>query len=205
MSLDARIRAALERSSTDVAPDVRRELATVRRRGRRAVIMHRIVYPLVAAAVIAVLALLVPSVLDSVRSQHLHRQPGTGPSPPVSSPTGSFRVDLSGIGGSMAASGLDGLWVMTISENGSIEWTPPARVASGEAHPGAIAEGLPRDTYTISGARFVTDLFRQDLCAGKGVGAYGWIRSGSTLAFTLVDDACAERAAILTSRPWTVQ
>ncbi len=192
MSLDKRVKDALERSSLIVDPDVRRDLSTVRQRTRRAVIRQRITVTLVAAALAALALFFGPRVLDVIRSQrHVPANPpsvSTGPLP------GSYRADLTGAGGSVASSNVDGVWSMTFNGDGSIVWNPP---------PGSdLIESLPRDTYQVSETTFSTNLFARNLCQGSGVGTYGWVRSGGTLTLDATSDDCAVRRAILTSTPW---
>jgi hypothetical protein len=192
MSLDKRVKDALERTALFVDPDVQRDLSSVRRKTRRAVIRQRITVTLVAAALAALAVFLGPKVLDVIRSQ---RQVPAGPPSVAAGPLpGSYRVDLTGAGGPIASSSVDGAWSMTFNGDGSIVWNPP---------PGSgLIESLPRDTYQVSGTTFSTNLFARSLCQGSGIGTYGWVRSGGTLTLDAVSDDCAVRRAILTSTPW---
>jgi hypothetical protein len=192
MSLDKRVKDALERTSLIVDPDVRRDLSTVHRKTRRAVIRQRITVTLVAAALAVGAVFFGPRVLDVIRSQR--QVPASSPSVAVGPLPGSYRVDLTGAGGSIASSRVDGAWSMTFNGDGSIVWNPP---------PGSgLIESLPRDTYQASGTTFSTNLFARSLCQGSGVGTYGWVRSGGTLTLDATSDDCAVRRAILTSIPW---
>jgi hypothetical protein len=192
MSLDKRVKDALERTSLSVDPDVPRDLSSVRRKTRRAVIRQRMTVTLVAAALAAVAVFLGPRVLDVIRSQ---RQVPAGPPSVAAGPLpGLYRVDLTGAGGPIASSSVDGAWSMTFNGDGSIVWNPP---------PGSgLIESLPRDTYQVSGTTFSTNLFARSLCQGSGIGTYGWVRSGGTLTLDATSDDCAVRRAILTSTPW---
>ncbi len=176
MSLDRRLRDALQRSSSVVDPDVGRNLAIVRRRTRRAVIRQRVTTTLLAAAMVAAAVVLGPRLLDIIRSQH--ETPPARPSP--SALVGSYNADLTGAGGPLATARLAGPWTLTLS---------------------GVTEGLPRDTYQVTGTQLVTNLFRS-LCRGSGVGSYSWTRSGGTLTLVTVRDGCQLRRAILTSVPW---
>ena len=192
MSLDKLVKEALERSSQIVDPDVRRDLSTVRRKTRRAVIRRRITVTLVAATLAALAVFLGPRVLDVIRSQR--HVPANPPSESAGPLPGLYRVDLTGLGGSIASSRVDGAWSMTFSGDGSIVWNPP---------PGSgLIEDLPRDTYQVSGTTFSTNLFARSLCQGIGIGTYEWFRSGGTLTLVATSDACVVRRAILTSTPW---
>lgn len=192
MSLDKRVKDALERTSLSVDPDVPGDLSSVRRNTRRAVIRQRIMVTLVAAALAAFAVFLGPRVLDVIRSQR--QVPANPPSVSAGPLPGSYRVDLSGAAGSLASSRVDGAWSMTFSGDGSIVWNPP---------PGSgLIESLPRDTYQVSGTTFSTNLFARSLCQGFGTGTYGWVRFGGTLTLDATSDDCAVRRAILTSTPW---
>ncbi len=190
MSLDRRLRDALQRSSSVVDPDVGRNLATVRRRTRRLVLRQRVTSVLLAAAMVVVVVVAGPWVLDVIGS---HRQPSAArPSP--SALIGTYQVDLTGANGRLAARGLAGSWTLTLNGDGSILWNAP---------PGAdVTEGLPRDTYQVTGAQLVTNLFQTNLCRGSGVGSYSWTRSEGTLTLVAVSDGCELRRTILTSAPW---
>ncbi len=192
MSLDKRMKDALERTSLIVNPDVQRDLSSVHRKTRRAVIRQRITATLVAAALAALALFFGPRVLDVIRNQ---RHVPASPPPVAAGPLpGSYRVDLTGAGGSIASSRVDGAWSMTFDGDGSIVWNPP---------PGSgLIESLPRDTYQVSGATLSTNLFARSLCQGSGIGTYGWVRSGGTLTLDATSDDCAVRRAILTSTPW---
>jgi hypothetical protein len=190
MSLDRRLRDALQRSAVVVDPDVAPNLATVRRRTRRLVIRQRVTSALLAAAMVVVVVVAGPWVLDVIGSQR--ETPAARPSP--SALVGSYKVDLSGADSRLAARGLAGSWMLTLNGDGSVLWNAP---------PGAgVTEGLPRDTYQVTGAQLVTNLFQTNLCRGSGVGSYSWVRSGGTLTLVAVSDGCELRRTILTSAPW---
>jgi hypothetical protein len=190
MSLDRRLREALRRSAAVVDPDVERNLATVRRRTRRLVIGQRVTRALLATAVVAAVVVAGPRLLDVIGGQR--QPPAARPSP--SALVGSYKVDLTGADGQMAARGLAGPWTLTLNGDGSVLWNAP---------PGAdVTEGLPRDTYQVTGAQLVTNLFQASLCRGSGVGSYSWTRSGRTLTLVAVSDGCELRRTILTSAPW---
>lgn len=191
MSLDQRLRGALRRSALVVDPDVKRELWAVRRMTRRVVLRRRVATALLVTGVLAVAVLVGPYMPDVIRSQR--QVLATNPSP--SALVGAYEADLTGVDGALAARGLAGSWTLTLNGDGSILWNPP---------PGSgVAEGLPRDTYQVTGATVVTNLFVSVLCQGTGVGSYSWSRSGGTLAFVAVRDDCELRRLVLTSVPWT--
>jgi hypothetical protein len=191
--LNQRLRDALQRSSLVVSPDVRRNLRAVRRRTRVVIIRRRIVSTLAAAAVVGVTVFVAPHVLDFIQSQR--ETPAFHPPSPTAVAPGRLVGAYLNYGGALARVNLNGPWFLEFKEDGSIVWNPPAGAG--------IAESLPRDTYQMVGNRIVTDLFRNNLCRGKGIGTYSWRRSGGPLTFGFVDDACAARRAVLTSASWT--
>lgn len=69
MSLESRVRDALERSSEVVSPDVRRDLVSVRRKARRAVVFKRVGGALLATALVLAALFLGPRTLDASRSR----------------------------------------------------------------------------------------------------------------------------------------
>ena len=194
MPLDDRVKSALERSTTIVDPDVRRDLATVRRRTSQLALRQRIGGGLLAVALIAGAIFLGPQIVDVIRSQRDTRPADRPTLVPTETLVGSYRADLSGVGGQLAAAGLDGAWTLSFNSDGSLVWNAPAT--------GDVSEGLPRDTYQMSGDRIVTTAFVSELCEG-GVGTYTWERIGSALTLRLVDDTCELRTAVLASEPWS--
>jgi hypothetical protein len=80
MSLDGRVKDALERFSQMVAPDVRRDLVTVRRKARRAVVVKRVGGALLAAALVIAAVSLGPRILEASRSQRPARPGGSAAS-----------------------------------------------------------------------------------------------------------------------------
>jgi hypothetical protein len=195
MSLDTRVRDALERSSLIVDPDVRRELATVRRKTRRAIVRQRIGFTMLAAAAIVAAVFLGPRVLDVIRSQR--EQPATHPSSSPQQIVGFYGADLRASDGpEIRASKLSGLWTMSIRGDGLMVLTPPV---------GAQGVSTLTSTYRIDGDRVVTTAFSRDLCSGVGSGVYRWQRSGASLSFAVEQDPCGVRVAILTAHPWVLR
>lgn len=192
MSLDARVKDALERSSLIVDPDVRRELATVRRKTRRAIVRQRIGFAMLAAAAIVAAVFLGPRVLDVIRSQR--QQPATHPSSSPQQIVGFYGTDLSTTDGpQIRASKLSGLWTMSVRGDGLLVLTPPV---------GAQGVSPLTSTYRVDGDRIVTTAFSRDLCSGIGSGVYRWQRSGALLSLTVDQDPCRIRVAILTAHAW---
>jgi hypothetical protein len=192
MSLDARVRDALERSSSIVDPDVRRELATVRRKTRRAIVRQRIGFTMLAAAAIVAAVFLGPRVIDVIRSQRA--KPATTPSPSPQRIVGSYGASISAADGSKIRSlNLEGRWTLLVQGDGLLRLTPPAGVKGVANTP---------SSYSIDGDRLVTAALSGDLCSAAGPGLYRWGSSGGEMSLTLEDDACRARVQILTAHPW---
>ena len=189
MPLDDRVKGALERSSTIVGPDLRRDLSIVRRKTRRAVIRQRVGTGVLLLVMIVAGVFLGPGVLDVIRSQR--HVPAATPSAPVLS--GTYQADLSGVG-VLASKNLAGPWQIRLSGDGSVLWEAPQ--ASG------VSEGVPNDTYHLTGSSLVTSMFARDLCRGTGAGSYTFTTSTGSLTFSVVSDACDVRRAVLTSVAW---
>jgi hypothetical protein len=192
MSLDARVRDAFERSSLIVDPDVRRELATVRRKTRRAVVRQRIGFTVLAAAAIVAAVFLGPRVLDVIRSQR--EQPATHPSSSPQQVVGFYGADLRAADGpEIQASKLSGLWTMSVRGDGLLVLTPPV---------GTRGVSPVASTYRVDGDRIVTTALSRDLCSGIGPGVYRWQHSGASLSLAVEQDSCGVRVTILTAHPW---
>jgi hypothetical protein len=86
-------------------------------------IRQRITIALVASALAALAVCIGPRVLDVIRSQR--QVPANPPSVAAGPLPGSYGVDLTGAGGSIASSRVDGAWSVTFNGDGSIVWNPP--------------------------------------------------------------------------------
>ena len=100
MPLDDRVKSALERSTT-VDPDVRRDLAAVRRRTSRLALRQRIGGGLLVVALIAGAIFFGPRIVDVIRSQRDTRPADRPTLVPTGTLVGSYRADLSGVGGEL--------------------------------------------------------------------------------------------------------
>ena len=188
MSVDRRLRQALDRSFPNPTPDVDAGLNLVERKARRAKIRDRVV----GTAVVVVIAAALTSMWPLISSFERKPSPGDGGRQSL---LDSFAVDLSGRGGALQAAGLDGPWTIAFNGDGTIRWSPP---------PGSgINDALPRDTFQSTDGTLVTSLFQKSLCRGQGVGTYAWSRSGDRLVLRTVDDECALRRVILSAEAWT--
>ena len=131
------------------------------RKAHRAVIRQRMTNTIIVVALAAAALYLGPGIADVIQNQR------TEPADPVTSAqlTGSYRTDLAAVDPELLAERLAGLWMITLSSDGSIVWIRHPRQASGS---------FPRDTYQVSGSGMVTNVFARSLCQGSGVGSYRW-------------------------------
>jgi hypothetical protein len=188
MSIDGRIRNELTRDASEVDVDVERLLGTVVAGGRRKLRMRRVGAVLAAAALVAIVALTGPAVMDVIR--HQREQPAE-PAPAAADIVGTYavRIQPSDVRGSDQLR-MQGLWQLTVRGDGLMTVVTP---------PNAGISTL-RSQYQVDGDRVLTTAFASDTCSGVGV--YRWSRVGSILRFILVSDACELRVIILTAHPW---
>jgi len=197
MPLDERVRRGLREAARAVPDDAAVRLDEVhqraRSRARGRTLMNAFAAVLLLVVAVPLLAVLTPRAgiappASLAPSMSASKDPQGGL-------TGDYRVDLTRAGDPLAAAELAGPWRLSFVDDGSMLWAAP---------PGAsISEDVIRDTYEASGSEVVLDLFSRTLCRGAGVGAYTVARSGRTLTFLAVRDACGLRRAVLQTAAWT--
>jgi hypothetical protein len=193
MSLDRRVREALEREADEVQPDVARHLeATITRAERRD--RPGAVGLLAGAAVaVALLALLSRLPLGPVDDGIGARSPSPAPSPSAVAPVvGAWTATLGPETAPIDGLHLGGTWTLVIAVDGTLHLTAPA------GFEGSRPTG---HAWSVAGDRWTTDLWYNDY--GHATGSYAWARSGAELRLTGSDDPCAIRRTLLTAGPWT--
>jgi hypothetical protein len=189
MSIDGRIRNELTRDASEVDVDVERRLGTVVAGGRRKLRMRRVGTVMAAAALVAIVAVTGPALMDVIR--HQHEQPAEPSPAPATDILGTYAATIqpADVRG-RDQQRLQGLWQLTVRGDGLMTVVTP------------IDAGIStlRSQYQVDGDRVLTTAFASDTCSGVGV--YRWSREGSTLRFTLVSDACELRVMIFTAHPW---
>jgi hypothetical protein len=155
MSLDARLKEVLERSSRIVDPDVRRDLVTVRRKVHRATIVRRVGAVVLAAAIMVGVVDIGPRILDAVGDRGTTRPggPNNNPSAAASSPLeGSWTQEQScgDFVRRLAAQGLSRYAAAFIVNNGYREGTRSEIAA--EAHPCRRSGPPLLRTWTFDGS-----------------------------------------------------
>jgi hypothetical protein len=176
--LDAQVRSALAELPMPDDVETRAALGDVLQRSRTKRTAPRWVAPaLVAAAVIAIVAL-----VGTFVRLGPHDEPAPAASP-LSRLLGDWERDVDG----STQPGWDGPWTMTFDRRGVFELGGPATAdASGE---GA--------SYAVSGDTLRVDVFVNNVCSELPAGLYLWSRTGDVLTLRLVEDPCADRAALL--------
>ena len=195
MSLDRRLRDALEREAAKIDPDVGRSMIAVeaRARGRTTAGLGPL---LMAAAAVVLLAV----GLQALRSTSPDTGPGASvsptvllsPSPRTADIAGMYRATLEASDGSAELADVAGEWTMELMADGVLVMTPPATFREGSTAQSGVA-------YSIDEGRFRSNLFQQ-LC--NSVGEYGWVLGAGTLTFTPIEDDCALRRTVLASTSW---
>lgn len=185
MPLDDRLRDGLARNADVFEPDVEVALAMVtRRRPARAVLRGGLVAAAIIGFVIA---------LAMVKRPDVQTGPADVPSISAVQLAGHYETTIiANVSG--AQYDISGRWEIRFDPAGILDVRPPP------AYVGVLSAQL----FQTTGTELRTDVFGSDLCSGLPAGTYRWERHDLTLRFTSIDEACAARAAILTSQPWTV-
>ncbi len=198
MSLDRRLRDALEREAAKIDPDVGRSMIAVEARARR-----RATAGLGSLLVAAAAVVLLSMGLQALRSTSPYAGPGASvsptvllsPSPRTADIAGMYRATLEASDGGAEFADVAGEWTMELMPDGVLLMAPPATFREGSTAQSGVA-------YSIEEGRFRSNLFQQ-LC--NSVGVYGWVLEGEVLTLTPVDDNCALRRVVLASTPWTTR
>jgi hypothetical protein len=195
MSLDQRLKGALERAADEIDPAVETQLAaTIRRANTRR--QSPLGLALVAAGVI-VLALVGLRVFSVNNNGPAAATQSPSPSPTsIIDPSlisGSYAVTLDPADPGVTELGMAGRWAISLAESGALDVVPP------EAFTGSRAEG---HTFDLSSTEFRTDLYFNDYC--DSVGTYEWALSDGQLTLTDTGDDCQIRRVLLSTRPLTL-
>lgn len=207
MSIDRRLREAFHRTAPAVTPHVWDGLSVVleRRRRRRQI---QLVACAAAAIVVAIAAVAGRDVWDAIMSvptQPPVEQPPAETSDVPQSLLGIYSVVLPTKPGVLLQHELTGRWNLRLHEGDG----PNLRLRADE-HQSVADPSAPtfiptfEGSYEVSGSRtFITDILADtSWCRDDPRGTYRWRRSGSTLEFTVIEDPCAVRRAILIQEAW---
>ncbi|HEU4356755.1 MAG TPA: hypothetical protein VFT27_14295 [Actinomycetota bacterium] len=179
---ETRLRDALEREGRRVslAPGAAERMFERRdrrdRRSRIAAIVES------AALVVGVLAI----VLATLPGRDHERQVVMGPA----AVAGTYGTRLLDQDPDVARLALAGRYELRLSSDGSLIMLSPPDVDM----PG------PPIAFTVTGARFTTDLLVGQGCDAPGT--YRWSRDAGSLTLTPLDEPCEVRSTILATQPW---
>jgi hypothetical protein len=190
MSVDRRLRDGLRASADALTPDPLAALHTVERRTQRQRRRIRVVQ--LAAAVTAIVLVLVALPWSVTR---LRGPASVAPPAPASMLVGEYVVDI-GASTLTRTEGMPGRWIVRLAADGAVVFVPP------DSFPGSRAG----TSYQVDGDQFRTNAFVNDVCnsasAAVPVGTYRWIRTTSTLRFTVVSDSCEVRRLFFADSVW---
>jgi hypothetical protein len=193
MSVDDRLREGLARNASAYEPDVEarlRELRTRRRGASRHAFSKVVWVPIAAACAVAALVVTAIAFHASRPAPEATHVPPTTPG--TQSLHGRLRATIPDAPGVVRTGRLAGPWVLRLAPDGTMRVTAPG------SYGGVLSAALFDSTST----GFRTSLFGQDLCSGLPLGRYTWQRSGHEVRFTVADDRCAGRVAVLTTSAW---
>lgn len=194
MSVEERLRLALQDQAVTVQPDVETALAGVHARGG-AVRSRRAA--LAGAGVAASVAAVVGAVVWAGPFGREAGPPAGGPTRsavPTDRPPGV--LPLRGVieGAVTDPPELAGSWSLRLNGNATLDVVAP------QDYPGVLAGAL----YTADRSSFRTTLFQSDVCSADGTGIYTWLAVGDRVEFTVVSDPCGDRARFFEESVWTV-
>jgi hypothetical protein len=191
MHIDQRVRNGLHRSADAIDPRVTSALSAVERVARRRRRTTRVVWYAVVTAAAAAVAIAASVVAGRLGDGSPDVAPAAS-----SAVTGTYVVD---VGDSEVArrEGMVGRWVVALSPDGVVHFTPPP----------IFAGNLNVALYQVDGDVLHTDAFiASPGCQAYSAqtGTYRWLRTPSSLRLTLVSDSCPARRLLFSDQPWQV-
>ena len=134
----------------------------------------------------AIVAVAAPAVLETLR----HQRPEPATNPPSLPIAGTYTMTIASPSG-VADPEAVGTWLLTLGSDGTLDL---ASLTNGDI-------GRSITQYQVTERELLTTALIGSAC--PGVGRYTWTRTGSTLTFVVVSDACPLRSTIFSSNPWT--
>jgi hypothetical protein len=195
MPVERRLREGMQRNADALNSDVDRLLAEVVRKSRRRVMVRRAAIVVTAATALFLAIAVGPRALDALRNAQ-ERVPATKPTPTVSGVqalTGSFTRRLTESSPAVRVNQMAGEWTIDLHADGTMGVTAPP----------AFTGVLSVVQFQVTGDRFRTNFHLPNGCTNLPLGTYRWSRSGPTLTFTVIDDACQARVTLFASEVWT--
>jgi hypothetical protein len=194
MPRDRRLRERLDRLTSEIDPDVDRNLDRTFGRARRTIAVRRAGAVIAIAASVVIAIVVLPPAIDALRDAERDRpaaSPSLNKNPAVIGGT-YYRTLIPNDQPAVRQNGLAGLWTIGLGTDGIMTVSAPSSFT------GVLSGSL----FQIRGDQFRTNLFVQDVCSNLPMASYRWTSSGSQLTFTPLDDSCEGRVAVLTSAPW---
>jgi hypothetical protein len=191
MPLERRMREGMGRMAADLEPDVNGRLEATLRGARRAATRQQLRDGLGFAAAILAVVLVGPPLIEALRSGSLGV--GASPSPtPGATLLGTYAATLVSTDVAVTSNRMQGDWTIGFGSSGVLTVAaPPGFTGTSSGY-----------SFDVVGSQFRTVLFGEDICSTLLPGTYGWSLSGDRLTFTVVDDSCPGRVALLTSATW---
>jgi hypothetical protein len=190
MSIDRRLREGLRASADALTPDPVVALHTVERKTQR---KRRRILAVQLAAAAAAIALVIITVPWSVTQ--LRGPASVAPPAPASPLAGEYVVDI-GESTLTRTEGMVGRWIVRLVADGAVVFVPPD----------SFQGSRTGTSYQVDGDQLRTNAFVNDFCdsasAGVPVGTYRWVRTASTLRFTVVSDSCEARRLFFAAQVW---
>jgi hypothetical protein len=203
MSFDRRLREGLEQEAEHIEPDVARQLGAVEARARRGSRIGSATTVLAAAAIVVAVVLRAQAGVGPGQGGPSGSAGPTATSSITAEATpasytqvaGTFTTHLDPSDPAVKRDGLGGTWTLRLLPDGEVFLTAPLTFSPG-------ANGLSGVAFSLLSDRFRTNLFINGSC--PTVGSYVWSRAGGDLTLTPVDEVCAIRRTLLSSRPWAI-
>ena len=188
MHPDHELRERTRRAVSGVQPDVERHLHQSIRRGRRRRVARRAAVT-GAATVVAVSAVATWTLRPEAENTAVDRPNHSREEPAL---VGRYTTTLPASGAAQSA-GMDGRWFVLFRTSGVLEMAPPA----------GFQGSVSGSSYEVSGSRFRTNAFPNDLCSNEPAGTYRWQLEGPELRFISIEDSCRVRAILLATQVWS--
>ena len=191
MPLERRMREGMRRMAADLEPDIEERLEETLRGARRADTRRELRDAFASATVILVVLLVGLPFIGALRDRSVGV--GATPSPTATvSLTGTYATTLVSSDVAVTSRRMAGDWTIGFGANGILTVAPPPDFTG-------ITSGY---SFVVAGSQFRTVLFGEDVCSTILPGTYQWSISSDRLTFTVVDDSCPGRVALLTSAAW---
>lgn len=191
MPLERRMREEMRRMAADLEPDIEERLEATLRGARRADTRRQLRDALASATVILVVLLVGVPFIGALRDRSL----GVGATPSPTTPVplaGTYATTLVSTDVAVTSNRMAGDWTIGFGSNGILTVAPPPGFTG-------TTSGY---SFVVAGSQFRTVMFGEDVCSTLLPGTYRWSISSDRLSFTVVDDSCPGRVALLTSAAW---